>query len=493
MVDPRLDEIIEGVETIKTAAESKQEELVSGENIKTVNNQSLLGAGNLEVGSGITVDTQVDDSSTNPVENRAIADYVDSEISLVQDQVTVNTQNISNLESSKQNALVSGTNIKTINEQSILGSGNLDVGSDITVDSSVDSLSNNPVENRAIYAFVTDINESLGADINEINSKIPAQATSDNQLADKDFVNSSISTATATFRGTFTSLASLQAANGDKNDYAFYSHTDVAGNTIYDRYKYVGIKEKRLPEGYTEVASVSGGYINLNIIPRFDWHVIIKVSSSVFANNSAAVPVFGVREDNTRWEILKPSYENPLYVLFSSVGAVGRNVTNNDVHTIEVKSNGTTFFDGSIVGTLSTSGTAPTLSAYLLGIHRTNDAWRQNNVACYGLTIYDSEENLLADLVPGVQDSAGSIGVYDLTGNINPDTNSPFYGGATRFAPLSEDKWEYEYSLNNSSFTADQWAAINSGLAQNVTSTGYDATATQVLKNINGIIQWVTE
>lgn len=492
MVDPRLDEIIDGVEEIKKAAEAKQEELVSGENIKTVNNQSLLGAGNLDVGSGITVDTQVDDSSTNPVENRAIADYVDSEISLVQDQVTVNTQNISNLESSKQNALVSGTNIKTINEQSILGSGNLDVGSDITVDSTVDSLSNNPVENRAIYAFVTDINESLGADINEINSKIPAQATSDNQLADKDFVNSSISTATATFRGTFTSLVSLQAANGDKNDYAFYLHTDAAGNTIYDRYKYVGIKEKRLPDGYTEVASVSGGYINLNIIPRFDWHVIIKVSSSVFANNSAAVPVFGVREENTKWEILKPSYETPLYVSFPN-GSVGANVTNNDVHTIEVKSSGATFFDGVLKGTLSTSGTAPTLSAYLLGIHLATDAWCQNNVACHGLTIYDSEENLLADLVPGVQDSEGSIGVYDLTGNINPDTNTPFYSGATQYTPLLTDLWEYEYSLNNSSFTADQWAAINSGLVQKVTSTGYDANATQVLKNINGVIQWVTE
>lgn len=492
MVDPRLDEIIDGVEEIKKAAEAKQEELVSGENIKTVNNQSLLGAGNLDVGGGITVDTQVDDSSTNPVENRAIADYVDSEISLVQDQVTVNTQNISNLETRKQNVLVSGKDIKTVNGQSMLGSGNLDVGSDITVDPTVDSLSTNPVENRAIYAFVTDINESLGADINEINSKIPAQATSDNQLADKDFVNSSISTATATFRGTFTSLASLQAAYGDKNDYAFYLHTDAAGNTIYDRYKYVGIKEKRLPDGYTEVASVSGGYINLNIIPRFDWHVIIKVSSSVFANNSATVPVFGVREENTRWEILKPSYEDPLRVIFPKNDASAI-VTNNDVHTIEVKSNGATFFDGVFKGTLSTSGTAPTLSAYLLGIHRATDAWRQNNVACHGLTIYDSEENLLADLVPGVQDSDGSIGVYDLTGNINPDTNTPFYSGATRYKPLSTDLWEYEYSLNNSSFTAEQWAAINSGLVPNVTPTGFDANATQVLKNINGVIQWVTE
>lgn len=78
------------------------------------------------------------------------------------------------------------------------------------------------------------INESISA----INALIPTEASSTNQLADKAFVNSSISTATATFRGTVTSLADLKALTGDLNDYAFYSHDDAAGNTVYSRYKY---------------------------------------------------------------------------------------------------------------------------------------------------------------------------------------------------------------------------------------------------------------
>ena len=78
----------------------------------------------------------------------------------------------------------------------------------------------------------------LQSGIDSINNKIPSQASESNKLADKDFVNSSIATATATFRGTFTSLADLQATSGDLNDYAFYAHTDSAGNTVYDRYKY---------------------------------------------------------------------------------------------------------------------------------------------------------------------------------------------------------------------------------------------------------------
>ena len=80
------------------------------------------------------------------------------------------------------------------------------------------------------------------ADIATINGKIPTQASTSNQLADKAFVNSSIATSTATFRGTFNSLADLEAYSGpkDDNDYAFVVTVDAAGNTLYNRYKYDG-------------------------------------------------------------------------------------------------------------------------------------------------------------------------------------------------------------------------------------------------------------
>lgn len=81
-------------------------------------------------------------------------------------------------------------------------------------------------------------------DISTINSKIPSQATSTNQLADKDFVNSSVGTNTANYISNngqpFTSLAELEAYTGTvtNNDYAFVVTTDAAGNTVYNRYKY---------------------------------------------------------------------------------------------------------------------------------------------------------------------------------------------------------------------------------------------------------------
>ena len=78
--------------------------------------------------------------------------------------------------------------------------------------------------------------------ISSIQSLIPAEATTNNQLADKNFVNSSITTNTANFIGTFNSVAELEAYSGTltNNDYAFVETDDTAGNHFYDRYKYNG-------------------------------------------------------------------------------------------------------------------------------------------------------------------------------------------------------------------------------------------------------------
>ncbi len=80
--------------------------------------------------------------------------------------------------------------------------------------------------------------------ITDINSKIPSEASSQNQLADKNFVNSSVGTNTANYISNggepFDSFEDLQAYTGQKtnNDYAFVRTTDAAGNTVFKRYKY---------------------------------------------------------------------------------------------------------------------------------------------------------------------------------------------------------------------------------------------------------------
>lgn len=84
----------------------------------------------------------------------------------------------------------------------------------------------------------TGVEDALQSLIDAIEERIPSAASASNQLADKDFVNSSIATATAEFRGTYNSLAELQAVSADENDYGYVRTTDAAGNTVFKRYKY---------------------------------------------------------------------------------------------------------------------------------------------------------------------------------------------------------------------------------------------------------------
>lgn len=101
------------------------------------------------------------------------------------------------------------------------------------------------------------IDDAIGERIDDIDDLIPSQATSSNQLADKDFVNSSITTNTAFFKGTFDIVNDLHLtrtsthaevsvalgntiSNPTNNDYSFVSIPNASGTSIeqYDRYKY---------------------------------------------------------------------------------------------------------------------------------------------------------------------------------------------------------------------------------------------------------------
>ena len=70
--------LVPAINEVNTLAKNKQDTLTSGTNIKTINNQSLLGSGNIEISApSITVDTSMSDTSTNPVQNKVIKAYID--------------------------------------------------------------------------------------------------------------------------------------------------------------------------------------------------------------------------------------------------------------------------------------------------------------------------------------------------------------------------------------------------------------------------------
>lgn len=92
--------------------------------------------------------------------------------------------------------------------------------------------------------------------IDTINSKIPNQASSTNQLADKAFVNSTINSSAAFFKGSFKSKAALDAVEWQttdsslttyvtNNDYAYIEADETHNN---EAWRYIYVKDNTVSE-----------------------------------------------------------------------------------------------------------------------------------------------------------------------------------------------------------------------------------------------------
>ena len=145
-----------------TQLNSKQDTLVSGQNIKTINGQSVIGEGNIDITGGGTIDSELSTDSENPVQNKVITNALNdkasktelsnvstskankadvytkqeidtkftnaqSQINQISTDTAATNAEVQTLKTDKQDTLVSGTNIKTINGQSLLGEGNIEI------------------------------------------------------------------------------------------------------------------------------------------------------------------------------------------------------------------------------------------------------------------------------------------------------------------------------------------------------------------------------
>lgn len=158
----------------------KQDKLISGTNIKTINNESILGSGNIATASqseltnlATTVGNQ---ASAITALNTAVFKNGDNQfdvvngridgVSSVLDSALTDIENVETAVADKQNTLVSGTNIKTVNGNSLLGSGNIEIGGSGTIDTEMSNSSTNAVQNNVITQNILSVTPIVKSESN---------------------------------------------------------------------------------------------------------------------------------------------------------------------------------------------------------------------------------------------------------------------------------------------------------------------------------------
>ena len=138
---------------------------------------------------------------------------------------TINS-GLTSSDKTKLDGIEAGAEVNTVDSVNAK-TGNVVLDATDVLDLSQQAAVNSGIDSTKVGQIATNT-----SDISAINGKIPAQASSSNQLADKNFVNSSISTNTANFIGTFEDIPHLNAYSGTitNNDYAFVVNSVITDN-----------------------------------------------------------------------------------------------------------------------------------------------------------------------------------------------------------------------------------------------------------------------
>ena len=354
-LDSRIENAEQDIINLDT---DKQDKLVSGENIKTINGSSILGEGNLDTKELFycTYNTTTYAEITSAIsagklpvikyggylyiyENNyvnihyfgLITNDVYRRVIVTSSNLWGNsTETLEKISNKVTSILNTSTDVEYPSAKAVY-----DAIQNVTipVDDELSSSSENPVQNKVItnalagkQATLTTAQQNAvnsGIDstkveqiatntsnITTINSKIPAQASSENQLADKNFVNSSIATNTANFIGTFANVTALNNYSGTitNNDYAnvvnqeldFATTTEmnnyskalltnfdygwVVNGTKYDLYRFDietqtwGLRASNISKGDVTLITAYNRYTYNGNLSQWAWNYTINTS-----------------------------------------------------------------------------------------------------------------------------------------------------------------------------------------------------------------------
>lgn len=386
--------------------------------VKSINNMKPDSAGNVNIsssggGSNITVDTALSGTSSNAIANKAVYAALNNKL----DKTGTAAAATKATQDSYGNVIVTtyarksdlSGYVKTINNMEPDTNGNINIstggggtGTNITVDSTLSSTSNNPIANKAVYAAVNNKLDKTGiaayatrdssgnviintyATKNELSSCVK----SINNITPDSSGNVNISTSGGGANITVDTALSANSANAIANkavynalsgklgvtDTAEYAKKDAAGNVIVDT--------------YAKKADISGVVKSVNgTTPDSNGNVNISagggdgVSTSV-ANNWSAQQNFQHLKfsfENFATSRISGTYDSPgtSVATYNVTGALTLDmstlvgmISNGDtsIFTAYIASNGSYALSITNAGTLKYAGSAADLAITASGL-----------------------------------------------------------------------------------------------------------------------------
>jgi hypothetical protein len=208
---------------VTTALATKQDSLVSGTNIKTINSTSVLGSGDIAVQPTLVSGTSIKTVNSNSL--------------LGSGDVAV------------QETLVSGTNIKTLNNTSLLGSGNITLTANPSgVSGAIQFSTGSAFGSDADNLFWDDTNNRLGVGTNAPTATTHFRGSGSTSATTSLLVQNSTGSSVLTFKddGTLNlSQGSMYASNGSMYasrafltniDSPFFNTLSFASGTTFPRF-----------------------------------------------------------------------------------------------------------------------------------------------------------------------------------------------------------------------------------------------------------------
>lgn len=200
---------------LETKIEAKQDKLTAGTNIEIIDN---------------TISAAVDVDKS----------YVDEQVSAINDKLDNKVTKVTSAGKTRLYGIgTDGVQFTIVFDKTALGGSIAQRNGSGTLYVADPQFDYEAATKKYVDTPIAEINTT----IENIQSVIPTQASSTNQLADKEFVNSSVNAVAATFRGNFETKAALdtwQTENPDvakKNDYAVVQQDETHNNQQW-RYLY---------------------------------------------------------------------------------------------------------------------------------------------------------------------------------------------------------------------------------------------------------------